>query len=478
MSRIDQVGRSYTGTPAREPDEQGAVERDGVRIHWESYGAGEPAILLLPTWSIVHSRHWKGADPLPRAALPRRHLRRPGQRPLRPTARSRRRTTHDEFADDAVAVLDAAGVDAACVAGLSLRRALGAPARRAPSASGCAALVADRPDDPVPRPAGPRAQRLLVRRRARHRTRAGRSTTATTGCEDYDGFLEFFFSQVFSEPHSTKQIEDCVAWGLDTTPETLDRRRTACAVGAGRARTRPRQPLRGRCAARCVVVHGTEDGIIQLARGVRRRRADRRRARPHGGVRARAPGPGPGAGQSPAPRVRRAASAAARRPARRWTRSLARPKRALYVSSPIGLGHAWRDVAIADELRRQAPGLEIDWLAQEPVTTVLRRARRDDPPREPRPRQRVRAHRPRGGRARPARLPGDPADGRDPVRQLHALPRCRAGGAVRPLDRGRGLGARPLPAREPRAEDRAVRVADRLRRLPADARRAASARRS
>ena len=58
--------------------------------------------------------------------------------------------------------------------------------------------------------------------------------------------------------------------------------------------------------------------------------------------------------------------------ARAWTRSLARPQRALYVSSPIGLGHAWRDIAIADELRRQSPGLEIHWLAQEPVTTVLR----------------------------------------------------------------------------------------------------------
>jgi predicted glycosyltransferase len=54
-----------------------------------------------------------------------------------------------------------------------------------------------------------------------------------------------------------------------------------------------------------------------------------------------------------------------------WRRASARPKRALIVSSPIGLGHAWRDVAIADELRRQVPGLEIHWLAQDPVTSVL-----------------------------------------------------------------------------------------------------------
>jgi predicted glycosyltransferase len=54
-----------------------------------------------------------------------------------------------------------------------------------------------------------------------------------------------------------------------------------------------------------------------------------------------------------------------------WTRALGRPRRALYVSSPIGLGHAQRDVAIADELRLLRPDLEIDWLAQHPVTAVL-----------------------------------------------------------------------------------------------------------
>ncbi len=54
-----------------------------------------------------------------------------------------------------------------------------------------------------------------------------------------------------------------------------------------------------------------------------------------------------------------------------WTRALGRRRKALYVSSPIGLGHAQRDVAIADELRKLHPDLEIDWLAQHPVTAVL-----------------------------------------------------------------------------------------------------------
>ena len=57
--------------------------------------------------------------------------------------------------------------------------------------------------------------------------------------------------------------------------------------------------------------------------------------------------------------------------ARTWTRALSRRRRALYISSPIGLGHAQRDVAIAAELRVLQPDLEIDWLAQDPVTRVL-----------------------------------------------------------------------------------------------------------
>jgi predicted glycosyltransferase len=56
---------------------------------------------------------------------------------------------------------------------------------------------------------------------------------------------------------------------------------------------------------------------------------------------------------------------------RTWTRALARRRRALYISSPIGLGHAQRDVSIAEELRKLHPDLEIDWLAQSPVTDVL-----------------------------------------------------------------------------------------------------------
>ena len=99
-----------------------------------------------------------------------------------------------------------------------------------------------------------------------------------------------------------------------------------------------------------------------------------------------------------------------------------------------------------------------------------RGVRRADPPRECGAGQRVAPHRRRVARARAQRLPGLAADGRDPAGQLHGLPRRGARRPLRPLDRRRGLGARLLPAREPRAEDHALRLPDRLRRVAADAR--------
>jgi predicted glycosyltransferase len=58
-------------------------------------------------------------------------------------------------------------------------------------------------------------------------------------------------------------------------------------------------------------------------------------------------------------------------PARRASRTAGKAKRALYLSSPIGLGHGRRDIAITRELRQLHPDLEVDWLAQDPVTRLL-----------------------------------------------------------------------------------------------------------
>ena len=113
-----------------------------------------------------------------------------------------------------------------------------------------------------------------------------------------------------------------------------------------------------------LVIHGDQDKIRAYGQGVALAEAT-------GGQlvtwRGRAPAarPRPGQDQPAAAGLRGAAAAA------RWTRGRSRRKRALYISSPIGLGHAQRDVAIAEELRKLHPDLEIDWLAQHPVTKVL-----------------------------------------------------------------------------------------------------------
>ena len=78
----------------------------------------------------------------------------------------------------------------------------------------------------------------------------------------------------------------------------------------------------------------------------------------------------PGQVQHADQRLPRPAAGHLPRRSRRWAAATA-PKKALYLSSPIGLGHGRRDIAVARELRKLHPGLQVDWLAQDPVTRLL-----------------------------------------------------------------------------------------------------------
>ena len=103
---------------ARYPDAHGHVERDGVRIAYEVYGSDGPAVLLLPAWSIVHSRMWKAQIP-----YLARHCRvvtfdgRGNGRSDRPVGASA--YADAEFTADALAVMDATGLERATLVGLS-----------------------------------------------------------------------------------------------------------------------------------------------------------------------------------------------------------------------------------------------------------------------------------------------------------------------------------------------------------------------
>jgi pimeloyl-ACP methyl ester carboxylesterase/predicted glycosyltransferase len=360
------VGRTDTETPARLPDDQGDVERDGVRIHWEAYGDhGRAAILLLPTWSINHSRHWKA-----QIGYLARHFRVVAfdgrgnglsDRPVQASAYHER-----EYVADAVAVMDAAGLRSACVVGFSRGglRVLLLAASHPERVEGACVIGA-----PVPHlPPAPRDRALRLFDEVRDDDEGWARYNRHYWRRDYRGFLEFFFGQIFSEPHSTKQREDTVAWGLDTTPETLI---LTVEAGVGLPDSASVEALFGSIRCPVLVVHGSRDAINPPDRGERIAELTGAEL-----VRMEGSGHAPTA-RDPVPVnlllrafAERCCGAPTR--ARTWTRGRSRNRRALYVSSPIGLGHAGRDVAIADELRRRVPGLQVEWLAQEPVTTVLR----------------------------------------------------------------------------------------------------------
>ena len=347
---------------ACQPSRDGYVEREGIKLHYEVYGAGEPTVLLLPTWSIMHSRHWKMQIP-----YLARHCRvltfdgRGNGRSDRPTEPEAYHSA--EFTADALAVMDATGTERAVLVAMSLG-ATWALELGALHSERVAGIVFIAPGLPL----GQHAARLAHSFTERLDTTDGWAKfNQHYWREHYREFLEFFFSQMFTEPHSTKPIEDTVGWGLETDPETLIASRLGSSAH-GEPFSDPERAAELATLLRCpvLVVHGDEDAIRPLVNGARLAElADGELVIIEG------------SGHAPHVRdpvkvnllLRDFVTPAA--PPRRWVRGKSRRKRALYISSPIGLGHAQRDVAIAGELRKLHPDLEIDWLAQHPVTAVL-----------------------------------------------------------------------------------------------------------
>ncbi len=346
-----------------EPDRSATVERAGVRLHYQIFGDSPGTILLMPTWSIIHSRQWKAQVPY----LARHHRvvtfdgRGSGHsdRPVEPALYAER-----EFAADALAVLDATDTEQALVVSLSIgaQRSLILAAEHPERIRGLVFISPTVPLTP------------LAPERTAHSFTDPLDTEEGWAkfnrhywARDFRGFLDFFFARMFTERHSTKQIEDCVGWGLESTSEVL----TAATMGP-RLDREDTMALCTRIRAPVLVIHGDEDAISPVTRAEALAEAT-------GGELVKLEGAGHGPHARDPVKVNLLVREFAHRvfPPRRaatpivWTRALARRRRALFLSSPIGLGHARRDVAIARELRRLVPGLEIEWLAQDPVTRVL-----------------------------------------------------------------------------------------------------------
>jgi pimeloyl-ACP methyl ester carboxylesterase/predicted glycosyltransferase len=352
---------------ARYPDAEGFVDRGGVKIGYEVFGEGEPAVVFAPVNPIVHSHAWKAQVPY----LARRFRvitvdPRGNGRSGRPRAVAAYAQT--EFVADTVAVMDACGVERAVLVGISSsgwtsllmaalhpERVLGVVA----IASGAPGLM------PLP------AHRAVYDFDEVLDTEEGwAKDNRQYWLRDWPGFAEFFFGELFCEPHSTKQREDAVGWAMETSPEIVLAYNYDASQGSSSKEDTEQLLRRVRCPV--LAIHGDQDRCLPLSWSERIAElagADLLVVE--------------GAGHCPHARepvvVNHAIRDFASRfrpgpaPPRRWTRPLDRSPRALYLSSSIGLGHARRDLAIADELRKLRPDLRVDWLVQHPVTELLAR---------------------------------------------------------------------------------------------------------
>lgn len=347
---------------AKLPIEEGIVERDGVKLHYEIYGSGIETIVFVPPWSIVHSRIYKAQLPYFserfRCIIYDARGNGKSDRPDDVAAYSL-----DNSVADLLAVMDATGTEAAVLVGLSLGGMIASvlsahsPERvKAAILVGTAAVI------------GPSHPYMTTNHFLVKRTNFDDWNKYNEGywSSNYPDFASHFVSNIFSEPHSTKQIEDAVDWANETTGSVL--------IKTVNARTIPppfdvSETMYRKIKCPVLMIHGDDDRIQPHARG--------RLVAELTGAEFKTI---EGGGHNPLGRIPAKCNTLISEFLERRLDFPARPKpsplrprarRALYLSSPIGLGHARRDIAVSRELRKLVPDLQVDWLAQDPVTRLL-----------------------------------------------------------------------------------------------------------
>jgi pimeloyl-ACP methyl ester carboxylesterase len=203
---------------AKLPDTSGFVVRDGVKLHYEIYGDGAETMVFMPPWSIVHSRVYKAQVPYFSERF--RCIVFDG----RGNGRSDRPEdvvayTLDNYVADALAVMDATNAGQAVVVGLSFGGLLACvlaahhPERvKAAIAAGTISSIG---------PANYARMAATQFTATRERYEDWEKFNRHYWLENYPDFAEFFIRNICTEPHSTKQIEDCVGWGREIGAETL-----------------------------------------------------------------------------------------------------------------------------------------------------------------------------------------------------------------------------------------------------------------
>lgn len=349
---------------AKLPTKEGFVERDGVRLFYEIYGDGPETMVFLPSWSIVHSRVFKAQ--LPYFSERFRCITfdaRGNGKSDRPDAVEA--DSLDNMVADCIAVMDATKAGKAIIVGLSFSGMLTCILAAYHPERVKAAILVGTAASIGPGFAYNTPQHFLAPKASQEGwDKYDRDYWLT----NYTDFTAFFISHIFSEPHSTKQVEDGMAYAAETDGATLGKTVEARLITPSFDVS---EAMFRRITCPVLIIHGDDDQIQIYARA--QLVAELTKAELH---------TMPGGGHNAMARIpakvnvlitdfldRRLGLPA---PARKSTQATTtREKRVLYLSSPIGLGHARRDIAVVEQLRILHPGLQVDWLAQDPVTRLL-----------------------------------------------------------------------------------------------------------
>ncbi|HTP23160.1 MAG TPA: alpha/beta hydrolase [Solirubrobacteraceae bacterium] len=222
MTTFETAAPSREELRAREPDNHGyATSPDGLKLYCEVYGTATTTLVLLPPNPISHSRIWKAQVHY----LARQH------RVVTYDGRGNGRSDSPDpagfwpgewYVSDCLAVMDGTGTDVAVLAGIcgdgvwpSVQLAATHPER-------VRGIVALAPGVPMLAPHHPwKAAALQTIDERLADPQGWEKLNHHYIRENYRGFLEFFFAEMFPEPHSTKQIEDAVAYALDGPVEAV-----------------------------------------------------------------------------------------------------------------------------------------------------------------------------------------------------------------------------------------------------------------
>ena len=353
-----------------DPVKVGLVDRDGVRVAWELHGDGDAAVTFPPVFNIVHSGLWNAQVP-----WLARHFRVLTIDP-RGNGRSDRPTDPAQFgpfviAGDVVAALDAAGIERTVLVGNSMGSLYSALVAAIQPERVAGIVHIDTGINLTGDYTDPMSRALRCFDEELDTDDGWALFNKHAWERDWPRAAEFFLRQANTDTHSGRAIEEGLQFALEADPASVVALMTELSRGYNDESIQTLRQLLSDLDCPQLVIHGTDDHVSPFAWG--QALAETTDAPLHAVE---------GGGHGPQVRypaminkvlhefTSRAFDIPTTEPKQPAPRRSSSP-RILYLSSPIGLGHVGRDLAIAREIRENAPEVAVDWLAQDPVTRVL-----------------------------------------------------------------------------------------------------------